>query len=251
MSDNKPQNKPDHAFILAAGQGKRLRPYTDTMPKPMVPVNGRPIIDYTVEKLLREGIKNITINLFYLGDRIENYFSGRQDCNFYFSKETALLDTGGGIKAALPSMGNNPFYIINGDAFWSDPAGETSLNALAEMWRPDDMDILLLLQPVKTMTLTQGVGDYDLDAQGRAVRARDKNGQYMFAGIRIAKPDIFAESPKGAFSFLELMDKAEAQGRLYGHVHQGEWHHISTPEDLERVNQALGAARPTEHARTA
>ena len=232
-------HKPDHAFILAAGQGKRLRPYTNTMPKPMVPVNGRPILDYTVEKLVKDGVKNITINLSYLGDRIENYFKDCKSCNLHFSKETELLDTGGGIKYALDSMDDKPFYIINGDAFWTDSGESSAFSNLADNWKPESMDILLLLQPVDQMTLTEGVGDYDLDENGAATRRADKSGAYMFAGIRIAKPEIFDGSPDGTFSFLELMDKAEEQGTLYGVIHEGEWHHISTPEDLDKVNQAM------------
>lgn len=241
-------HKPDHAFILAAGQGKRLRPYTNTMPKPMVPINGRPIIDYTVEKLVNDGVKEITINLNYLGDRIENYFKDCKSCNLHFSRETALLDTGGGIKYALNSMGNNPFYIINGDAFWTDAGEKSAFSNLAGNWDPENMDILILLQPVTEMTLTEGVGDYDLNESGKAIRRTDKSGAYMFAGIRIAKPEIFEGTPEGAFSFLELMDKAEQEGRLHGLIHDGEWHHISTPEDLDKVNEAMGQ---TTRAKTA
>lgn len=240
--------KPDHAFILAAGQGKRLRPYTDTMPKPMVPVNGRPILDHTIEKLEKEGVENITINLNYLGDRIENHLKDRQFPTFHLSKETELLDTGGGVKLALSTMGNKPFYLINGDAFWTDLPEKTALANLANKWNPDIMDILLLLQPVESMILTEGIGDYDLDENGKALRSTDKTGKYMFAGIRITKPEIFDNTPEDAFSFLQLMDEAQKKGRLYGLVHDGAWHHISTPGDLERVNDALGMPA---HAKTA
>lgn len=239
MSDaNSNKFKPDHAFILAAGKGTRLRPYTDDRPKPMVPVNGVPIIDYTLEKLVKEGITNVTINLNYLGDRIENHLKGRTNPTITYSKETALLDTGGGVKKALNTMGGKPFYLINGDALWTDK-GESALDRLAKKWNPEIMDILLLLQPVQNMTLTQGVGDYDLRDNGQAVRSIDKTGTYMFGGIRITKPDIFENSPDGAFSFLKLMDQAQKQGRLYGLTHEGDWHHISTAEDLERVNSAM------------
>ena len=242
------KDKPEHAFILAAGEGSRLRPHTNTMPKPMVPINGRPILDYTVEKLAKDGIKNITINLFYLGDRIENYFKDCSTCNIHFSKETALLDTGGGVKNALETMQGKPFYLINGDAFWSESDEKSAFDNLAENWRPDVMDILILLQPVDQMTLTEGVGDYDLAPNGQAKRSKDKTGTFMFAGIRITKPEVFENSPDGPFSFLELMDKAEARGRLHGVIHEGEWHHISTPQDLERVNQSLAQEKASQTA---
>lgn len=239
--------KPDHAFILAAGKGTRLKPYTDDRPKPMVPVNGYPIIDYTLDKLAADGVTNATINLHYLGDSIQNHLQARTEPKIMFSPENNLLDTGGGVKEGLDTMQGEAFYLINGDALWTD-VEKTALSRLADMWDPDKMDILLLLQPLETMRLTEGVGDYDLNKDGKAVRSMDKSGTYMFGGIRITKKDIFENTPEGAFSFLELMDKAQEQGRLYGLIHEGEWHHISTPEDLERVNAAMAA---TNHVKTA
>lgn len=234
------QNKPKYAFILAAGKGSRLRPYTDTMPKPMVPVHGQPILDHTLEKLVQAGVENVTINLNYLGDRIKNYYEGRSHPKITFSEETELLDTGGGVKYALETMQGQPFYLINGDAFWTDLLDrDSALDALATAWDPQKMDILLLLQPLERMVLTHGVGDYDLNEDGTAVRALNKTGAYMFGGIRIVSPHIFEGIEEDIFSFLKLMDKAQEQGRLYGVVHHGEWHHISTPEELERVNTAF------------
>ena len=232
--------KPNHAFILAAGQGRRLRPYTDTIPKPMVPVNGRPILDHTLHKLTETGVSNVTINLNYLGDRIKDHLEGRQSPVIHFSDEETLLDTGGGVKKALKTMENQTFYLINGDAFWTEGSDKTALDRLANAWDSEKMDILLLLQPVENMLLTQGVGDYNLNEGGQAVRSLEKSGTYMFSGVRITKSNIFEDTPDDAFSFLTLMDKAEKKGRLYGLVHDGDWHHISTPEDLERVNAALG-----------
>jgi MurNAc alpha-1-phosphate uridylyltransferase len=237
------KEKPDHAFILAAGKGTRLRPYTDNLPKPMVPVNGRPILDYTLEKLEIDGVKNVTINLNYLGDRIINYYDDFQRLKITYSEEMTLLDTGGGVKNALHTMNNQPFYMINGDALWTDGTRQTTLQRLADQWNPSIMDILILLQPVENMILTKGVGDYDINEQGQAVRSKDKTGKYMFGGIRIARPEIFENSPEGAFSFLILMDEAEKAGRLHGLIHDGEWHHISTPTDLEKVNDVMAQAK--------
>lgn len=231
---------PNHAFILAAGKGTRLRPYTDDIPKPMVPVNGQPILEYTLEKLKKVGIENITINVNYLGDRIKEYVSNYDGINITISTEDELLDTGGGVKKALSTMGGEPFFLINGDALWTDKnPKDGALERLAQAWNPRDMDILLLLQSVKAMTLTQGVGDYDLNTDKQAVRSLNKTGTYMFGGIRIVTPDIFKKSPEGAFSFLNLMDEAQATNRLHGLSHEGEWHHISTPQDLEQVNAAM------------
>ncbi len=241
-------NKPNHAFILAAGQGTRLRPYTDTVPKPLVSINDRPLLDYTIDKLKKSGIQNLTINAHYLGDSIVNYAQSIKGLTVQISREDALLDTGGGIKNALNTIGNNPFYIINGDALWDD--NEIGVfDRLADAWNPEKMDILLLLQPLSQMHLTEGVGDYDIKDNGQAVRSLDKTGSMMFGGIRIANPDIFDNTPDGAFSFLTLMDKAENEDRLYAVVHDSNWHHISAPQDLERVDEAY---RKLEHkAKTA
>lgn len=236
-------NIPNDAFILAAGKGTRLRPYTDDKPKPMVDVAGKPILHHTVEKLEKIGVKNITINLYYLGDRIKNYFKNWRGVQINFSEETELLETGGGIKLALNTIKNDAFYIINGDALWSDGEnGEDALLQLAEAWDPTKMDILLLLQPVSDMNLTEGVGDYNINDDGTITRTPDQSGKYMFTGLRISNKGIFKDTPEGAFSYLQCMDAAQQNGRLYGVEYKGQWHHISTPQDLDNVNDFFAKA---------
>ncbi len=230
---------PEHAFILAAGQGTRMRPHTDDKPKPMVTINNKPILEHTLEKLENAGVKNVTINLYYLGDRIEKHFKDRQAPVITFSHETELLETGGGVKFGLHTMADKPFYLINGDAFWDDTEELSALDQLAEAWDPDTMNILLLLQPASQMSSTKDVGDYNMTKDGRLTRTDDGSGQYIFTGIRITKPSALDNTPEGAFSFLECMDKAQEAGTLYGIEYKGEWHHISTPEDLDRVNEAF------------
>ncbi len=229
------KHKPEKAFILAAGKGTRLRPYTETIPKPMVEVAGKSIIRRTIEKLHAGGVGEIVVNLHHLADVLEQHLKDVAHPKIVLSPETELLETGGGIKHGLHHFGDAPFYIINGDALWDE--GEIpALEKLAHVWDDARMDILLLLQPTHRMELTGAVGDYHLAADGKATRAKDKNGSHMFAGVRIAHPRIFNGAPDGAFSFLTLMDKAEREGRLYGVEHSGHWYHISTPEDLESVN---------------
>ncbi len=237
------------AFIFAAGEGRRLKPYTESVPKPMVHIAGKPILDHTFRHLETVGISKVAMNSFYKKEAIRAFVRDYQGLiDISLSEEDELLNTGLGLKRALPTMGGKPFYAINGDAFWTDKAGEgeNALERLAEAWSPEIMDILLLLQPVSNMILTKGVGDYALDKQGRAIRQKDQAGDYMFAGIRICKPEIFENTPESPFGFLDLMDRAEAQGRLFGVVHTGDWHHISTPDDLERVNEAFSANLPKE-----
>ena len=245
MGNNRESNF--QAFILAAGEGRRLKPYTDQMPKPMVPVNGQPILQHTLDHLAAAGVQDIIINTFHKGQVIKDFVEDHHnDLSIYLSEEEALLNTGLGIKRVLHRMKSRPFFVINGDAFWTNGPEEEALCQLENAWDPQEMDILLLLQPVNAMTLTKGVGDYIVDQQGRAQRQKDQAGDYMFAGIRICKPEIFDETPDTPFSFLDLMDQAESKGRLFALIHDGEWHHISTPGDLERVNESLAAGMPKE-----
>jgi MurNAc alpha-1-phosphate uridylyltransferase len=219
--------------------GTRLRPYTDTMPKPMVPLLGKPLIGYIFDHVVRAGIQNVVVNLHHKADILRAYFQKRSDVNIAESFEDELLETGGGTKKALPLLGQNPFFMINGDAFWVDPASSNMLTDMMNIYDEQKMDILLLLYPLSKMILTEGVGDYDIDENGRAIRNHDKQGQYMFAGVRLSHPRIFKNTPDGKFSFLKLMDNAETNGRLFAHVYAGEWHHISTPDDLKNVEQEL------------
>lgn len=230
---------PHKAFILAAGKGTRMRPLTDTYPKPMVVVAGRSLIDRTFDSLVREDVTDITVNLHHLGDVLKNHLTARRDVRIRFSEESQLLDTGGGIKKALADFGDQPFFVISGDSLWTDGPGEPALRRLAAAWDAEKMDILLLVQPVNTMVLTKGVGDYDIMPDGQAVRSLGQTGTYMFTSIRINSPRIFESTPDNAFSYLDLMDRAQAAGRLYALVHDGDWHHISTPQDLAAVNAAF------------
>jgi len=235
--------KPDHAFILAAGKGSRLRPYTDSIPKPMVAVGGQPIIDRTIDKLIAAGVKHVTVNTHYMADILENHLQQRNDIAITFSREEKLLDTGGGVKNALHTMGDKPFYVIAGDAVWTDGPSGAALLRLADAWDAQKMDIITLLQPLSSMTLTDGIGDFDLQEDGRTIRKPDKTGSYMWTNIRINTPDIFRDAPNEAFSFLDLMDRTEKKGRFYALPHEGSWHHISTPAELERVNKSMAAQK--------
>lgn len=233
-------SKPNKAFILAAGKGTRLRPYTDTVPKPMVLVAGRSIIRRTIEKLAAVGVEEIVINIHHLGDILEDHVKDITSPRVILSREDELLETGGGLKKAIHHF-DSPYFIINGDALWDEGSDLPALQRLASQWNDDLMDILLLLEPRDKMLHTGFVGDYNLAEDGTAIRAKDKDGGYMFAGIRIAHPRIFDGAPDGAFSFLHLMDQAQARGRLYGVAHDAEWYHISTPEDLAAVDTAFRA----------
>lgn len=231
---------PFNAFILAAGYGTRMMPYTKDMPKPMMRVGGVPLIDHTLAHLRAAGVKKVAINLHYKGAVLKGHLAGCKDPALMFSEEPYVLETGLGIKRALHLMEEKPFFAINGDALWTDGPINPALQRLEEAFDPETMDILLLLQPLDKMVLTKGTGDYHLQPDGRIVRAKAQEGAYAFTGVRITKPEVFKDTPDEPFSFLACMDAAEKQGRLFGLVHDGEWHHLSTPEDLDRVNAAWG-----------
>lgn len=226
---------PHKAFVLAAGFGKRLRPYTLEFPKPMTDVAGRSLVDRTLDHLEKSGITNVVVNTHYLADKLENHLRSRDMPRITISHEDTLLDTGGGIKKALDHFDREPFFVLSGDGLWVDGPNLSALERLSNFWNPEIMDILMLLQPVSSMSITKGVGDYDLDDQGHAIRSLNRTGRYMFTSIRINRPEIFQETPDGSFSYLDLMDQAQERRRLYGLVHDGDWYHISTPDDLNAV----------------
>lgn len=239
---------PENAFILAAGRGTRLRPYTDSRPKPMVEVAGRTLIDRALDRLEEAGIRRVVVNTHYCADIIESHLSRRPSPQIAISREETLLDTGGGIRHAMEKydfLKQGPFYVIASDALWTDGSSGSALHRLARAWNNDEMDIITLLQPLAAMKLTTGAGDYDCSRDGRPVRSHDKTGPYMWTNIRINHPRLFDNAPDGPFSFLPLMDEAERKGRFRALIHDGDWHHISTPEDLEKVDAAFRAERKT------
>ena len=226
----------DKAFILAAGFGTRMRPLTDTIPKPMVTIGGQSLIEHILDKLEAVGVRKVIVNTHYLPHIIEEHLKPRTHPKITVSYEEEILDTGGGIQNALALFDDKPFYVIAGDAFWMDTPQTQALALLAEQWDEEKMDILTLMHPLNAMHLTKGVGDYHLKPDGTVMRALERNGTHMWTNIRINHPRLFADAPDGAFSFLDLMDRAEKQGRFFALEYDG-WHHISTPEDLEAVRK--------------
>lgn len=233
----------DKAFILAAGFGKRLRPHTLNIPKPMVEVGGESLIGRTIKKLQEVGVEQVIVNGHYCADKLEKHLSEGFVNNYTFLYEPQILDTGGGIKNGLNLFGGDDFFVLSGDGLWEEGLKDLSLlSRMKNEWDPEKMDILVALQPVSKMTHTRGIGDYKFcsDEQeeqdtGRIERCKNQDGSYMFTSIRINSSSIFEETTDTPFSYLQLLDKAEKLGRLYGIVHKGDWHHISTPEDLESV----------------
>jgi MurNAc alpha-1-phosphate uridylyltransferase len=224
-------------MLLAAGLGLRLRPITLEIPKPLVSVAGRSMLDRVLDRLDEVGCGQKVVNLHWLGDKIRRHLAGRSD--IIFSEEPSLLETGGGVAQALPLLGRAPFYVCNADIIWRD-RGEASLARLALTFDAARMDGLLLLHPLATAFGYQGQGDFHLGGDGRLTRRQaGERTQYLFAGVQILHPRLFVDCPSGAFSLNLLYDRASAAERLFGMVHDGSWFHIGTPEALAEVDSLV------------
>lgn len=235
-----PQTKmPKTAMVMAAGYGKRLRPLTDSVPKPLVKVLGVPMIDVVLDRLAAAGVERAVINLHHLGGMIRDHLKHRTDIEIVFSEESEILETGGGIVQALPLLGPDPFFAVNAKIIWLN--GRTDvLRRLADTWNDAEMDGLLLLQPTVTAVGYEGRGDFLMDQNGRLARREEwRVAPLVYAGIQILHPRLFQDAPQGAFSTNILWDRAIAQGRLFGIRHDGEWYHVSTPKHLEDVERHL------------
>ena len=230
---------PTRAMVLAAGKGLRLRPITLSKPKPLVPVDGRPMLDMVLDRLAEIGVEDVVVNTHHLGDMIEGHLQNRLRPAIRISREETLLETGGGVKKALPFLGERPFFVLNGDVVWRDGKIPTLLR-LAEAWDDGIMDGLLLLQPTASAIGYEGSGDFVMDQLGRLRRRRENEiAPFLFAGLQILRPALFADTPEGPFSLNVLYDRALANRRLYGLRHDGTWYHVGTPEDLQRVEAAM------------
>lgn len=230
---------PTAAMVLAAGLGQRMRPLTDKLPKPLVQVRGEAMLDTILDRLRDHGIAKVVVNLHYLGEMIEAHLKGRDRPLVVFSQERDLLETGGGVKNALPLLGPDPFFVLNGDVCWLD--GLTpALERLAAAWNDAEMDALLLLHPTCSAFGYEGVGDYLMDPLGRLTRRQERQiAPFIYAGIQILHPRLFEDAPKGSFSLNRLYDEAQESGRLWGLRHDGEWYHVGTPAELQAVEDAL------------
>ena len=229
----------EHAMVLSAGLGKRMRPLTDDRPKPLVELLGRCLLDRALDRLGEAGATTIVVNYHYRGEMIEAHLAARDD--IVLSPEAVLLETGGGVKLALPHLGGERFYAVNGDAVWLD-GPVPALRRMAAAWDDSAMDALLLFLPVEQAPGVNDRGDYHLQPDGRARRrAPGETAPFLFGGVQILHPRLFTQAPEGPFSLNVLWDKAEAAGRLHAIQHDGEWYHVGTPEELAAAESAMSA----------
>ena len=236
------KDAPQSAMVLAAGLGTRLRPLTERVPKPLVPVCGRALIDHVFDRLVVARVKRVVVNVHYKADLVEAHVAARRDLEVSLSREDALLDTGGGIAQALPLL-DDIFFVVNSDVIWLDG----KISALARLTRafdPARHDARLLLQRTACAVGYDGPGDFMVDGAGTIRRREEREvTPYLFAGIQILHRRLFDAAPGGAFSMNPLWDKAIAAGRIAGLVHDGEWFHVGTPAGLALTEARLNTHR--------
>jgi N-acetyl-alpha-D-muramate 1-phosphate uridylyltransferase len=235
---------PRTAMVLAAGLGTRMRPLTDSKPKPLVQVAGKALIDHVLDKLAGAGVKTAVVNVHYLADQIERHLAKRKKPKIVISDERGLLlDTGGGVAKALPLLGDTPFFHVNSDTLWLD--GETpNLTRLAQSFDAAKMDALLLLAPAKGSIGYGGSGDFSLHADGHLVaRVTGTQAPLVYAGVAILAPALFQAAPEGAFSLTALFERAAAKGGLHGLRLEGQWMHVGSPDAIAAAEAAIKAAR--------
>jgi N-acetyl-alpha-D-muramate 1-phosphate uridylyltransferase len=229
---------PRCAMVLAAGLGTRLRPVTDAMPKPLIELNGRTLLDHTIDRLADAGVEHVVVNTHYMAAKIAAQLARRQTPQIEISHENELLETGGGVAHALPSLGET-FFVINADVFWLD-GKDPALLRLARAFDPERMDAVLLLQRTVDAVGYDGDGDYSLDPAGKPRRRREREiTPFLFSGIRLLHRRLFDSWNERVFSIMPLFDRAEKGGRLHAIVHDGEWYHIGTPAGLAATRQRL------------
>jgi len=227
-------------MVLAAGLGVRMKPLTDTKPKPLIEVGGKALIDHALDRLAAAGVETAVVNVHHFADALERHLRARKHPKIVISDErNALLDTGGGIVKALQSLGSDPFLLLNSDSLWLEGA-VPNLQRLGRAFDAARMDILLLLAPNVGAIGYRGRGDYGMDAQGKLHRrGAQERAPLVYAGAAVLAPSLFAGAPSGAFSLTRLFDRAEADGRLHRLVLEGKWMHVGSPEAIAAAEEAM------------
>lgn len=229
------------AMLMAAGLGTRMRPLTNTLPKPLIPVGGRAMIDHLLDALLAAGVSRAVVNVHWLADLMEAHLGQRTDIEIVVSDERAqLLETGGGLVKALPLLGDGPVFVLNTDAFWW-PVNPQPLEALAAAFDTATMDECLLLARTENSLGFDGAGDFQRDPGGRLHRRGSApTAPYAFAGARICDLTRYRTRSPVPFSANRVWDESLALGRLHGVVMEPFWLHVGDPDALEKARRHVG-----------
>lgn len=228
------------AMILAAGHGTRMRPLTDHLPKPLVPVLGRTLIDRVIDRLAEAGIEEIVVNVHYRADQLEAHLRQRKSPRIHISNERVrLLDTGGAVVKALDHFKGEVFLTYNADSIWREGVS-SAIGRMLSKWDEMRMDALMLLAATVQSTGFDGLGDFNMDQDGRIMRRKEKHvAPFAWTGVQIVHPRLYAGAPAGPFSNNLVWDRAIESGRLFGMRLDGLWMHVGTPEGLKEAEAAL------------
>ncbi len=236
---SKPGLASDTAMVMAAGLGKRMRPLTETLPKPLVRVAGKPLIDHSLDRMIDAGIGRAVVNVHYLADALEAHLAGRSTPRIEVSDERAvLLETGGGMVKALPLL-PDPFFCINSDNIWLD-GPRNAFRELSDAWDIARMDALLLVASHARARNYVGKGDFHLDPHGKISRRRTgRIAPFIYTGIQLVSHRLLRDAPEGPFSTMVLWERAIAEDRLYGLVHTGDWFEVGEPGSIAPTEARL------------
>jgi MurNAc alpha-1-phosphate uridylyltransferase len=235
------------AMVLAAGLGTRMRPITDTIPKPLVKIDGKPMIDYALDSLVAAGVERAVVNVHHHADQMLQHLGNYRGLDIVISDEQdALMNSGGGLAKGLMLLDRDDVFVMNADLFWIGelPGRPTNLQRLAGFFDAERMDMALLCVKIEDTTGHNGKHDFSLAADGRLTRYRDDPANpVVYAGAIAMNPSIFDDAPKDAFNLNIYFDKAIARGRLFGMVLEGHWLTVGTPEAIGEAEETIRRLR--------
>ncbi len=231
---------PKKAMILAAGLGRRLSPYTDEIPKALLPVAGKPLIDWSLGHLAQAGVDDVVINIHYRADKLRTHIEKRLFPRVHFMVEEELLGTGGAVREALPQLGKTPFYLLHSNIIWINKV-RPALQRLPDYWDDDKMDVLALVVDKSTLPWYKGNGDFVVDDTDYRLRRAEagENAPLVNGGFYLIHPRLFQNTSDGAFPISTLLDMAKKKGRFYGLLHEGDWFCVSTAQEYMAITKLL------------
>ncbi|WP_439814617.1 nucleotidyltransferase family protein [Zavarzinia sp. CC-PAN008] len=233
------------AMILAAGLGTRMRPLTETVPKALVQVAGRTLLDRALDRVAEAGLGRAVVNVHYLAEQVRSHLAGRvgRPPEVVISDETErLLETGGALRQALPLLAGDAILVLNVDAMWRDGMRHT-VRSFIQRWDPAQMDVLLLAVPAPLAVGYEGQGDYLMAPDGRLKRRPETTvAPFVYGGLALLKRTLVEARPPGHFGLARVFDEAEANGRLFGQRFEGQWMHVGTPAGVRAAEAVLAEA---------
>jgi len=235
------------AMVLAAGLGTRMRPITDTIPKPLVKIAGKPMIDYALDALAEAGVERAVVNVHHHADQMEAHLRNYRGLEILISDERdALMNNGGGLVKGFKLLSRDPVFVMNADLFWigERPGEPTNLDRLAGFYDASRMDMAMLCVELDKTTGHNGKNDFSMAEDGQLQRYRDAphNG-VVYAGAIAMNPSLLDDAPNDAFNINIYFDKAIARGRLYGTMLDGHWLTVGTPEAVGEAEEAIRTFR--------